>query len=109
MPNFGVLKDPPPLGLLFESIVMDNSAYAMGSFNAYVDTSIDYATWFAASSVRPIMGDIPVNRGKVLGGITRAQVASRAEWRLRATLWARVAELEIAVTAREVHMQEKIA
>ena len=72
MPNFGVLKDPPPLGLSFESIVMVNSAYAMGSFNAYVDTSIDYATWFAASSARPIMGNIPVNGGKVLGGITRA-------------------------------------
>ena len=43
---FGVRKDPPPLGLSFESIVMDNSAYTTGSFDAYVDTSKDYATWF---------------------------------------------------------------
>ena len=43
MSVFGVPKDPPPLDLSFESIVMDNLAYATGSFNAYMDTSKDYA------------------------------------------------------------------
>ena len=31
---FGVLRDPAPLGLSFESIVMDNIAYSTGSFDA---------------------------------------------------------------------------
>ena len=44
MSVFGVPRDPPPLGLSFESIVMENPAYTMGSFDAYVDTSRDYAT-----------------------------------------------------------------
>ena len=56
------------------------------------------------------MGDIPVSKGRVLGGITRAHVASKAKWRLRAeTLQARVTELETATTAREAHMQKEIA
>ena len=78
---FGVPRDPPPLDLSFKSIVIDNPAYATGSFDAYVDTSIDYATWFVASSARPIMGDVPVSGGRVLGGIAHAQVAFGAEWR----------------------------
>jgi len=79
---FGVSRDPPLIGLSFESIVMDNPAYAMGSFDAYMDTNKDYATWFVESSIGPIIGDVPVSGGKVLGGILRAQVASGAEWRL---------------------------
>ena len=72
MPVFGVPRDPPPLSLSFESIVMDNPDYTMGSFNAYVDTSIDYATWFVMSSIGPIMGDIPLSGGRVLGDIAHA-------------------------------------
>ena len=103
---FGVRKDPPPLGLSFESIVMDNSAYTTGSFDAYVDTSKDYATWFTESSIGPIIGDVPVNGGRVLRGIVRAQVAFGAQWRLCAEdLQARVTELETIATVREVHMQ----
>ena len=83
MPVFGVPRDPPPLGLSFESIAVDDSDYVMGSFDAYVDTSIDYVTWFAASSAGPIMVDVPVSGGRVLGGITHAQVASGAKWRSR--------------------------
>lgn len=41
---FAVPKDPPPLGLLFESVVLDDLAYTTGSFDAYVDTSRDYAS-----------------------------------------------------------------
>ena len=104
---FGVPRDPPPLGLSFESIVMDNPAY--GLFHAYMDTSIDYATWFVASSTGPIMGDIPVSEGRVLGGIARAQVAFEVKGRLQVeTLQARVTELE-TTTTREAHMQEEIA
>ena len=44
MPIYGVPRDPPPLRLLFESVVLDDSTYATGSFNAYMDTSRDYAT-----------------------------------------------------------------
>ena len=51
-----------------------------------------------------------MSKGRVLGGITRAHVASKAKWRLRAeTLQARVTELETATTAREAHMQKEIA
>ena len=97
---FEVPRDPPPLGLSFESIVMDNPAYVMGSFDAYMYTSIDYATWFVASSAGPIMGDVPVSRGRVLGGIAHAQVAFRAKWRLQVeTLQAKVTELK-TVAAR---------
>ena len=42
MPVYGVPRDPPPFGLLFESIVLDDLAYMMGSFDAYVDTSRVY-------------------------------------------------------------------
>ena len=63
---YGVLRDLPPLGLSFETIVLDNPAYATSSFNAHVDTSKYYATWFAESSMGPI---IPMNGGRVLGDI----------------------------------------
>ena len=43
MPVFGIPRDPPPLGLSFESIAAENLDYATGSFDAYVDTSINYA------------------------------------------------------------------
>ena len=46
--------------------------YEMGSFNAYMDTSRDYATWFAESSTGPIIGDVSVSGGRVLEGIIRA-------------------------------------
>lgn len=52
---FGVPRDLPPLSLSFESIIMDNSAYATGSFDAYVDTSRNYAIWFIESSTGPII------------------------------------------------------
>ena len=106
---FGVPRDAPPLILSFESIVMENSAYAMGSFYAYMNTSRHYATWFAESSTRPIIGDVPMIRSRVLRGIIHAQVAYGAEWRLHAeALQARVTELETAAAAREVHMWEEI-
>ena len=50
MPVFGIPWDLPPPDLSFESIVLDNPAYATGSFDAYVDTSKDYPNWFAESS-----------------------------------------------------------
>ena len=50
MSVFRVLRDPPPLGLSFEFIVIGGLAYTTSSFNAYVDTSKYYAIWFAKSS-----------------------------------------------------------
>ena len=44
----------------------------MGSFDAYMDTSKDYTTWFVESSTGPIIGNVPVSGGGVLGGIVRA-------------------------------------
>ena len=41
---YGVPGNLPPLGFSFESIILDDPAYMMGSFDAYVNTSQDYAT-----------------------------------------------------------------
>lgn len=103
MSVFGVPRDPPPPGLSFEPVVIDDLAYAMGSFDAYVDTSMDYATWFIESSTGPMIGNVLVSR--VLGGIVYAQVAFGAEWRLRTEdLQARVTELKTIAADREVHI-----
>lgn len=69
---YTVTRDPPPYGLPFEVVELHNLAYAAGTFDAYMDTSRDYATWLAESSAGPIIGDVPVSGGKVLGGIIRA-------------------------------------
>ena len=110
MSVFRVPRDPPPLGLSFKSIVLDDSTYVTSSFDTYVDTSKDYAIGFAESSTGPIIGDVLVSGSGVLGGIVHAQVASKAEWRLRAkALQVRVTELEITTTARKVPIQEETA
>ena len=68
----------------------------MGSFDASVDTSRDYSTLFTESSTRPIIGDVPVSGGRVLGGIIHAQVAIGAEWQAPVeALKAKVTELEV--------------
>ena len=72
MSSSGVLRDLPPLSLSYKSIVLDDPAYATGSFDAYMDTSRDYAIWFAESSIGPIIGDVPVSGGRVLKGIVHA-------------------------------------
>ena len=83
MPIYGVPRDPPP----------------------YVDTNKDYSTWFVESSARPIIGDVLVRGGRVLGGIICAQVATGAEWKARAkALEARVTKLEALLSVREAHM-----
>ena len=71
MPVYGVPKDPPHHSLSFETMVLGDSAYATSSFNAYVDTSKDYSTWFAESFVRPIIRDVLMSGGRVLGGNVR--------------------------------------
>ena len=77
----------------------------MGSFNAYVDTSRDYSTWFTESSTGPIIGDVPVSGGMVLEGVIRAQVTTRAKWIARAKASeARVTELEALLASREAHI-----
>ena len=72
MPVYGVPRDPPPHGLLFEAIIMDDLEYAISAFDAYVDTSRDYSIWFVESSVGPINGDVPVSGGRVLRGAIQA-------------------------------------
>ena len=105
MPIYRVPRDPPSLGLSFESIVLDNPSYVMGSFNAYVDTSRDYGTWFSESSTGSINGNVLVSGGRVLGGIIQAQVASGVEWKARTeALQSRVTELEATLATREAHM-----
>ena len=76
---YGVPRDLPPLGLSFESIFLDDPVYVLCSFGAFVDASWDHATRFVESSVEPIIEDVPMSGGRVLGGIILAQVASGAE------------------------------
>ena len=110
MPVYRVPRDLTPHGLSFKAIVLDDLEYAMGAFDAYVDTSRDYSTWFAKSSVGPIIRDVPMNGGKVLEGVVRTQVATGIEWRARAkTAEAKAVEFEALFTARKVHTQEEIA
>ena len=52
MPVYGVPKDPPHHCLSFEAMVLEDPDYATGAFDAYVDTSRDYSTWFVESSAR---------------------------------------------------------
>ena len=55
--------------------------------------------------MKPIIGDVPVSGGRMLGGIIHAQVAIGAEWRVRAeALQAKVIELEATLATREAHM-----
>ena len=79
MPIYEVPKDPPHQGLSFKAMVLEDPDYATGAFDAYVDTSRDYSTWFVESSARPIIGDVLVRGGRVLRGAIRTQVATRAE------------------------------
>ena len=72
MSIYGVLRNLAPLNLSFESIVLDDPVYATGSSDAYVDTSRDYAIWFAESSIGPIIEDVPVSGGRVQKGIAHA-------------------------------------
>ena len=108
MPVYGVPRDLPPHSLSFEAMVLDDPDYAMGAFDAHVDTSKDYSTWFIESFTRLIIGDVLMSGGRVLGGAIRAQVATRAEWRARVkTTEAKVTELDALFAIREVHMQEE--
>ena len=107
---YRVPSDPPLHGLSFETIILCDPAYATGSFNAYVDTNRDYATSFTESSTGPIIGDVPVSKGRVLGGSIYAQVTTGAKWRAHAkALHAKATELEATLTTREAHMQEETA
>ena len=79
---------------------MGDPDYATGAFDAYVDTSRDYSTQFAESFAGPIIRDVPMSGGRVLGGVIRAQVAIEVEQRARVeTAEARVTELEALSTA----------
>ena len=50
IPAYGVPRDPPPYGFSFKAIVLDDLEYVVGAFDAYVDMSGDYSTWFVESS-----------------------------------------------------------
>lgn len=105
MSVYGVPRDSPPHDLSFETMVLDDSAYAMGTFDAYMDTNRDYSTWFTKFSVGPIIKDVLVSGGRVLGSIIRAQVAIGVEWRACSkALEAKVTELKALLVTRELHM-----
>ena len=72
IPIYGMPKDSPPHGLSLEAMVLDDPKYATNTFDAYVDMSRDYTTWFVKSSVGPNIGDVPMNGGRVLGGAVPA-------------------------------------
>lgn len=107
---YEVPKDLCPHGLSFEAIVLDDLDYATGTFNAYMNMSRDFSTWFVESSMGPIIRDVPLSGGRVLGGAVHAQVATRVERRACAKIAeARVVKFEALFTTREVHTQEEIA
>ena len=60
-------------------MVLDDPNFVTGAFDAYVDMSRDYSAWFAKSSTGPIIGDVPMSGGRVLGGAVHTQVAIGAE------------------------------
>ena len=72
MPVYGVPRDLPPYSLSFKTMVLGDLAYAIVSFDVYVNTSREYSTWFTESFVGLIIGDVPVSRGRVLGSIIHA-------------------------------------
>lgn len=41
---YRVPRDPPPYGLSFEAMVLDDLEYTISAFDAYVDKSRDYST-----------------------------------------------------------------
>ena len=108
MPVYGMPKDSRPHGLSFETMVLGDLAYATSSFDAYVDTNRDYSTWYAKSSMGPIISNVRVSGGRVLKGIIRAQVSIRVKWKacVEASK-ARMTKLEALLTAREAHMPEE--
>lgn len=109
MPIYRVPRDPPSHGLSIKAMVLDDPDYVTSAFDAYVDMSRDYSTWFIESSIGPIIGDVPASGGKVLKGTICAQVATGVEWRVHAeTAEARVIEFKVLFTAREAYMQEEI-
>ena len=57
MPIYEVPRDPPPHGLSIGAMTLGDPNYATGAFDAYVDTSRDYSTWFVESFVGPIIGE----------------------------------------------------
>ena len=86
-------------------MVLGDLAYVPGTFDTYVDMSRDYSTWFTESSTKPIIGEVPVSGGRVLGGAIYAQVAIGVEWRACAKIVeARVTEIEALLAAREAHV-----
>lgn len=81
MSVFKVPRDPPPK-ISYPAMIMDNPAYAIGSFKGFLTVTIDYATWFLESSDGPITDNFLLNRGKVLGRIKPIRGAAEACLRL---------------------------
>ena len=62
----------PPLEISCLKVIVDDPAYATGSFEGFVIEGTDFAAWFLASSNGPIIDDCPLSESKMLGGIARA-------------------------------------
>ena len=48
-------------------MILDDTDYAIGSFEGFIIEVTNYVTWFLESSARLIIDDCPMSRGRVLG------------------------------------------
>ena len=60
-------------------MVLDNPAYAIGSFEGFLTTDTDYVAWFLGSSVGPIIDDCLLNEGRGQFEITCRDLSGLSE------------------------------
>ena len=60
-------------------MVLDNPAYAIGSFEGFLTTDTDYVAWFLGSSVGPIIDDCLLNEGRGQFEITCRDLSGSSE------------------------------
>lgn len=77
MLTFRVPRDPP-LEISYPKVIVDDPAYATGSFEGFLIEDTNYAAWFLVSLAGPIINVCPLSGGRALGGITHAQRALEA-------------------------------
>ena len=101
MPAFRVPRDPPHQ-ISCPNMILDDPAYAIGSFEGFLTVATDYATWFLESSIEFIIDDCLVSGGRLLRGIAYAQWALEARLRLHVeTLKAQARDLESVAAIKD--------
>ena len=104
MLNFRVPKGPP-LEMSCPEVIIGNPTYVTGSFEGFVTKETNYATWFLASSIGPIIDDCLISRGRVLEGIAHARRALEAHLGSHVeALQVRVQDLEGVAITKEGYM-----